>query len=421
MSYRTINLRGRRAGLFLSLAVMAALAAAGFAGVLKTHAQTDARPRRVTNTNAQQQQPARPATATPAPLPQQQTNPATTTTPAPQATHTPAPNASPTPTPQEQGEEIDPDEVVKVDTSLVNLNVRVIDRANRPVDDVKQDEFKIFEDGVPQQIFSFTRAEVPISYGLVVDNSGSMKTQLDKVIDASRIIIEQNKPGDETFLERFIDSDEISILQDFTASKDDLFDAMEKMHTEGGQTAVLDAVYLAAEHVGKHKKGDPLNDKRRRALILVTDGEDRSSFYKQAELFDFLRENDVQIYIIGFIGELDTNSGFIRKSSKDKAVNLINKLATETGGRAFFPNSLSELPGIADAITKDLRTQYVISYSPTNKRRDGTFRKVNVKIEDSGKRDKRIAITRPGYNAPRGGDAAPDATSHTPSTSVRKP
>jgi Ca-activated chloride channel homolog len=398
MTHRKVDLKSRRsnpsASLLLSLSIIAALAILSFAGTT-THAQrtaaTDSRPRRV---NGMQQQQPRPTPA-PTPAPQLQT-------PAPRQTPTPA--ASPAEG-QEPGQEVDPDEIVKVDTSLVNLNVRVIDRANRPVNDVKQDEFKVFEDGVPQQIFSFTRAEVPISYGLVVDNSGSMKTQLDKVIDATRTIIEQNKPGDETFLQRFIDSSQIEVLQDFTASKDDLFDAMDKMHTEGGQTAVLDAVYLAAEHVGKHKKGDPLNDKRRRALILVTDGEDRSSYYKQAELFEFLRENDVQIYVIGFVNELDAEGGIIRKSPKDKAVNLLNKLATETGGRAFYPTSLTELPGIADEITRDLRTQYVVSYSPTNKRRDGTFRKVNVRIEDTGKRDKRIAITRPGYTAPRGGDA----------------
>ncbi|MCA1556329.1 MAG: VWA domain-containing protein [Acidobacteria bacterium] len=411
MPQRKVNLKRHpsAASLLLTLGLMTtAFAFQSFAN-LTAHAQksaTDSRPRRVTNT--QQQQQPRP-TPLPSPVPQQQT-------PAPQAS--PAPTLVPTP----EGQTVDDDELVTVDTSLVNLNVRVIDRANRPVNDVKQDEFKVFEDGVPQQIFSFTRAEVPISYGLVVDNSGSMKTQLEKVVDATRTIIEQNKPGDETFLERFVSSDEIAILQDFTANKEDLIDAMDKMHTEGGQTAVLDAVYLAAEHVGKHKKGDPLNDKRRRALILVTDGEDRSSFYKQTELFEFLRENDVQIYIIGFVNELDTNNGgIIRKSSKDKSVNLINKLATETGGRAFYPTSLSELPGIADAITRDLRTQYVVSYSPTNKRRDGTFRKVNVRIEDTSKRDKRIAITRPGYTAPREGGKPVPTTPRTSSTSNKRP
>ena len=406
---RSSNIGAR---LFFSLLlVAAALAALSFVNPA-TRAQStvdDSRPRRVTNMQ-QQQQPPRAATPTPTPtplLPTRQTTPATQT---PAAQQTPTPTPSPgAPVLQDPGQDVDEDDVVKVDTSLVNLNVRVIDRANRPINDVRQEEFKVFEDGVQQQIFSFTRAEVPISYGLVVDNSGSMKSQLEKVIDATRTIIDQNKPGDETFLERFVGSDEIAILQDFTANKEDLFDALDKFHTEGGQTAVLDAVYLAAEHVGKHKKGDPLSDKRRRALILVTDGEDRSSFYKQEELFAFLRENDVQIYIIGFVNELDNNSGFIRKSTKDKAVNLLNKLATETGGRAFYPTSLAELPGIANEITKDLRTQYVVSYSPTNKRRDGTFRKVNVRIEDTGKRDKRIAVTRPGYTAPRGEAATPPA------------
>ncbi|MGI9106083.1 MAG: VWA domain-containing protein [Pyrinomonadaceae bacterium] len=411
MSHRTVNRKNRRAKLWLSVALIA-IVAATFAR-LTTHAQNqtdDARPRRATTQQQQQQQSQqpqpRPANPTPAPPVLQQTTP---------------PASTPSPTPAEQGEEIDPDEVVKVDTSLVNLNVRVIDRANRPVNDVRQDDFKVFEDGVPQQIFSFTRAEVPISYGLLVDNSGSMRTQLEKVIDSTRTIIEQNKPGDETFLLRFVDSDEIKILQDFTANKDDLFDALDDMHTEAGQTAVIDAVYLGAEHVGQYKKGDALNDKRRRALILVTDGEDRTSFYDQKDLFDLLRENDVQIYVIGFVNELDSNGGIIRKSSKDRAVNLINKFATETGGRAFFPASLAELPNIAQEITKDLRTQYVVSYSPTNKRRDGTFRKLNVRIEETGKRDKRIAITRSGYTAPRGGDAPPPTPSRATSTSGKRP
>ncbi|HEV2800611.1 MAG TPA: VWA domain-containing protein [Pyrinomonadaceae bacterium] len=414
---RKVDQKSRRSlstHLWLSLGICAAIAVLSFASAT-THAQRtnadDSRPRRVNSTQQQTQQP-RPTPA-PTPAPQLQT-------PTPRAT----PTASPSPSPaagEQAGEEIDPDEVVKVDTSLVNLNVRVIDRANRPVNDVRQEDFKVYEDGVQQQIFSFTRAEVPISYGLVVDNSGSMKTQLDKVIDATRIIIDQNKPGDETFLERFVGSDEISILQDFTANKEDLFDAMDKMHTEGGQTAVLDAVYLAAEHVGKHKKGDPLSDKRRRALILVTDGEDRSSFYNQAKLFEFLRENDVQIYIIGFVNELEAEGGIIRKSPKEKAVNLLNKLATETGGRAFYPTSLTELPQIADEITRDLRTQYVVSYSPTNKRRDGTFRKVTVRIEDSGRRDKRIAITRPGYTAPRGDAPSTPAPSRASSNSNKQP
>lgn len=373
----------------------AALFVASLAALLlpaPSGAQQDSRPRRAAATTTRQ--PAR-TTATPQPTPAR-----IAATPTPTPTKQPAPpgsqaspdaQASP---PALKGQEIDPDEVLTVDTNLVNLNVRVIDRNNRPINDVKREEFRVFEDGAPQKVEFFSREEVPISYGIVVDNSGSMKLLLDKVIESTRVLINENKPGDETFLMRFISSDEIDLKQDFTSNKDDLFDALENMHTEGGQTAIVDAVYLAAEHTAAYKKGDALNDKRRRAMILVTDGEDRSSYYKMTQLFDFLRENDVQIYVIGFTSELDAEGGFIRKSSKDKATDLINKLATETGGRAFFPASLAELPGVAQEITKDMRTQYVVGYYPTNSRRDGTVRQIKVQVADEGKRDKRIAITR---------------------------
>jgi Ca-activated chloride channel family protein len=288
-----------------------------------------------------------------------------------------------------------------VNTELVTLNVRVIDRNNRPIDNVRQSDFHVFEDGVPQSIEYFTREEVPISYGLAVDTSGSLRSQLQAVIDGGKTIINSNKPGDETFLVRFISSDKIETVQDFTASKDLLIDGLDSLYVEGGQTAIIDAVYLTAEHVAEYKKGDD-NDRRRRALIVITDGEDRSSFYSQEKLFARLREEDVQIYVIGFVNELDKESGLIRKSPRDKAVALINKLATETGGRAFFPQSLSELPQIANEIVRDLRTQYVVAYNPSNKARDGSFRSIRVAVDEGASRDKRIALTRNGRIAPKG-------------------
>src|SRR6185295_14892812 len=208
-----------------------------------------------------------------------------------------------------------------------------------------------------------------------IDTSGSLRSQLQAVIDAGKTIINSNKSGDETFLVRFISSDKIETVQDFTASKDLLMDGLDSLYVEGGQTAIIDAVYLTAEHVAEYKKGSD-SDRRRRALIVITDGEDRTSFYSQEKLFARLREEDVQIYVIGFVRELDRDGGLIRKSPRDKAINLINKLATETGGRAFFPESLSELPQIANEIIRDLRTQYVVSYNPTNKEQDGTYRAI---------------------------------------------
>lgn len=315
----------------------------------------------------------------------------------------------PTPTPEEP--EIDEGSTIRVNTELVTLNVRVIDRNNRPIDNVRQQDFHVLEDGVTQPIESFTREEVPISYGLAVDTSGSLRAQLQSVIDAGKSIINSNKAGDETFLERFISSEKIETVQDFTASKDLLMDGLDSLYVEGGQTAVIDGVYLAADHIAEYKKGDD-SDRRRRALIVITDGENRASFYSEEKLFTRLREADVQIYAIGFVRELDKDSNLIRKSPRDKAVNLLNKLATETGGRAFFPESLSELPQIANEIIRDLRTQYVLSYNPTNKTRDGSFRSIRVVVDDASSRDKRIALTRNGRLAPKG-EPAPVRTPAT--------
>ena len=230
--------------------------------------------------------------------------------------------------------------------------------------------------------------------------------RLQSVIDAGKAIINSNKSGDETFLERFISSDKIEIVQDFTGSTDLLLDGLDNLYVEGGQTAVIDGVYLAVEHLAKYKKGDD-NDRRRRALIVITDGEDRDSFYKQDQLFARLREEDVQIYVIGFVNELEKDGGFIRKSTREKAVNLLNKLATETGGRGFFPQSLSELPNIAKEIVRDLRTQYVLAYNPTNKARDGSYRAIRVAVSEAPERDKRIALTRSGRLAPKGETSSP--------------
>ena len=221
---------------------------------------------------------------------------------------------------------------------------------------------------------------------------------------------------------RFVGRDNTETVQDFTANKELLMDALDNMYVEGGQSAIVDAVYLSAEHVAEYRKGDD-TDRRRRALIVITDGEDRNSFYNQEQLFARLREEDVQIFVIGFVNELDKEAGFIRKSPREKAVNLINKLAEQTGGRAFFPESLSELPAIANEIIRDLRTQYVIAYNPTNKTPDGTYRTIKVTLNQPSSSEKRIALTRTGRLARRPGPVTGPKTPavRLPATGVKKP
>jgi len=402
MRFRTFDLSIRRRGAW---ALCACLTAA-----LSTLIVTADQPK-AQQTNTQQPADSRPrqtATATPTPVPQ--TGPGRRI--APQLGPPPPPpilRPKPTPTPDPTTAEIDEGSRLITNTELVTLHVRVIDRNNHPINNVQKEEFRILEDGVVQPIFSFTREEVPVMYGLAVDTSGSLRPAFEQVINAAKAIINSNKRGDETFLERFISSDKIETVQDFTANKDALMDGLDTLYIEGGQTAVIDGVYLAAEHVAGYKKsGD--DDRRRRALIVVTDGEDRSSYYTETQLFQRLREEDVQIFVIGFVSELEAEKGLIRKSPREKAVNLLNRLASESGGRAFFPQSISELPEIANEIVRDLRTQYVVSYDPTNKAHDGTFRSIKVTVADAPGEGKRIALTRSGRTAGQGAAIKPGTT-----------
>jgi len=328
----------------------------------------------------------------------------------------------PTPVPDSTGVEFGEGDRLVINAELVTLHVRVIDRNNRPINNISKADFHVTEDGVAQPISSFTEEEVPVIYGLAVDTSGSLRPQFEQVISAAKTIINSNKKGDETFLERFISSDKIETIQDFTDKKDFLMDGLDQLYIEGGQTAVIDGVYLAAGHVAEYKN-TANDDRRRRALIVVTDGEDRQSYYPEQQLFAQLREQDVQIYVIGFVNELDSDRGLIRKSSKDKAVNLLNRMATETGGRAFFPQSIAELPQIANEIVRDLRTQYVIAYDPTNKAHDGSFRAIKVTVAQPATGDRRIALTRPGRLATASSTAAkpPAKSTPQPNTSPRRP
>lgn len=308
----------------------------------------------------------------------------------------PTPPVLTTPVPSVEPTIEEEDEKIVVETELVNLNVRVVDRNNRSIANLSQRDFTVYEDNVPQKIEFFSKSEVPTNYAMVIDNSGSLRLQLDKIIEASKIIVNTNRPDDETQIIRFVNSENIEVLQNFTANKNDLNDALDSMFVEGGQTAIIDAIYLAAEQVDEYEKSRNPNDRKRRALILVSDGEDRDSFYKEQQLFELLRESDVQIYAIGFVNELSKEGGFISKSPQGKAKEFLERLAKETGGKVYFPNSLSELNGIATDIANELRTQYSIGYLPTNEKKEGAYRQIKVTVADGPNKEKRIAVTRTG-------------------------
>lgn len=279
------------------------------------------------------------------------------------------------------------------DRPLVKLNVLVTDNSNRPVTDLRAEEFRVLEDGKPQNIRSFSREELPVSYGLVVDASGSQRSLLNYVIDTGRSIVGSNKPGDEAFILSFVDASKIQIEQDFTSNKNALSDALDNIYIRGGLTAMIDAVNYALDYLKKNKRTPATA--RRQAIIIITDGEDRGSHMRADALLNRLREEDAQVFIIGMT-EMSS-----LQSSREKAAGFLTRIAEASGGRAFFPKSTRELPGVVDEIARDLRTQYVISYTPTNPVHDGSFRKVQVTVPDTQTRKKLNVITRPGYTAPR--------------------
>jgi Ca-activated chloride channel family protein len=270
---------------------------------------------------------------------------------------------------------------------MVILNVRVKDPQGKAVMDVPQGSFLVSENGVPQKISFFMNEQIPLSYGLLIDCSGSAKSHLEDVIRASMKIVNSNKPGDEAFLIRFISSDKIEKVLDLTSDKKALTDGLDSLYVEAGQTAILDAIYLGADYLAKAKIDNTL---RRRALIIATDGEERNSYYSAQQLIQLLTSTDIQVFIIAFTDEL-------KKEKHLKAVKLVTVLASDTGGRAYLPASVADLDRIANEIINDIRTQYVIGYVPSGGSIKG-FQKVEVSIADNPNQEKRVAVTRVGYS-----------------------
>jgi Ca-activated chloride channel homolog len=281
------------------------------------------------------------------------------------------------------------DEVFNIDTDLVLLDVTVIDQNNTPVMNLKKEDFSVYEDKVKQTVDNVSREEVPVSFGLVIDTSGSMRTKLQTVSDASVSLIKQMRVDDEAFVASF--KAEPELVQDFTADRRELEDAISELYTSGG-TALLDAIIATADYAQEKGK------RRRKALVVISDGLEKNSSVKEKEVMEAIKEDEVQVYLVGFIDEEMEEKSLFGKSPAKKAKELLSRIADDSGGRAYFPKDISEIPAIAAQIAKDLRTQYVVSYYPSNDKRDGTFRNIQVSVNSQGSR-KLIARTRRGYYA----------------------
>jgi Ca-activated chloride channel family protein len=288
--------------------------------------------------------------------------------------------------------------------AAVRLNVIVLDGKNHAVADLRQEDFRVFENDAPQPVTFFSKEDVRVSYGLLVDSSGSLRSQFQSLLDAGKTIVNANQPGDETFLVRFISSDKISLVQELTPNKALLIDWLRQFQLDRGQTAVIDALFVSAEYL---KKSAPRPDiTRRRALVIITDGEDRASSTRKGELLKLLREEQIQVFSVGLIKNLDSEGGLLRKSPREQAVKLLEDLAKETGGVAFLVRSASDLIAAANELPRLLRTQYVVGYNPVGPVKKGSSRNIRVRLVDAPGRDKLKVIARPAHTSAQ---SAPNA------------
>jgi Ca-activated chloride channel family protein len=282
---------------------------------------------------------------------------------------------------------------------LLKLNVLVTNGSGDPISDLKQEDFIVLENDVPQTISFFSNEELPLIYAILVDTSASFKDVLESALGAAKIVVEQNKPGDETMLVRFVDSNKIETVKDLTSDRTELIESLQNFkyfYIEGGQSAVVDAVYLTAQSISKYKKTDGVS--RRRAILLITDGEDRSSYYKKEQLIELLRKEDVQVFVLAVVGGLEGwRKGSPWGTPREKATNLVNSLAKESGGLAVFPKSATELATTAKRFPLYPRSQYSIGYLPSNQASAKLYRKVTVKIVERPERKNLVVTTRSGY------------------------
>src|SRR5437867_2541333 len=295
-------------------------------------------------------------------------------------------------TPQKlEKQEKDKDYTLSVDVEEVQLPISVLDKEGRPVNGLTKSDFAIFEDNVQQQIKVFKHEDIPLSLGLVIDNSGSMRNKRERVNSAALAFVRESNPEDETFIVNFDDS--AYLEQDFTGSIGDLIDALDNLDTRG-ETALYDAVYLSADHVKSGKK-----DKK--AVLLITDGEDNVSKYGFNKVVETLKQSKVTLYAVGLLEDNDQRGGLFKKPPSKKAREALQKFAEITGGQAFFPKNLDEVEELVKHIAHDLRNDYTISYTPTNAKLDGSYREIGVKVNPPKSLGKITWHTKQGYYAPK--------------------
>lgn len=266
------------------------------------------------------------------------------------------------------------------DTRLVVLHASVIDKNGRLLTDLKREAFKVFENGVEQSIKTFRREDIPVSMGILVDNSGSMRNKRQKVEAAALALVKESNRQDEVFIVNF--NDEAYLDVSFTSDIQKLEEGLARIDSRGG-TAMRDAISMSIDEVREKAKKD------KKVLVVITDGNDNTSTITLEKLVEKAHRAEVLVYLIGLLNEEE-------RREAAKARRALNALAAASGGLAYYPKELSEVQEITLAVAHEIRNQFIITYTPRNQVLDGSFRQIKVTVNAAGKPAVR---TRSGYYA----------------------
>lgn len=280
--------------------------------------------------------------------------------------------------------------VFRADTRLVVLHATVVDKSGKLVTNLPRDAFHVYEDNVEQQMKIFKREDVPVSMGIVIDNSGSMREKRGKVEDAAMALVKASNPQDEVFIVNF--NDEAYLDVDFTSDVKKLEDGVARIDSRGG-TAMRDAIDLSMEHLKAKGKRD------KKVIVVVTDGNDNASEITLEKLVQKAQQRDVLIYTIGLLDEEEPREG-------KRAKRALNGLAAATGAVAYYPRVVDDVGTFTLQVAHDIRNQYILAYTPSNQSLDGSYRQIKVTVN---------AAKRPNVRTRTGYYATPDLANQTAS------
>jgi Ca-activated chloride channel homolog len=282
------------------------------------------------------------------------------------------------------GKSEDSGAVFHADTRVVDLHATVVDKNGHLVTNLPREAFTVYENGMQQEIRQFKREDVPVSMGLIIDNSGSMRDKRAKVEAAALALVKDSNPQDEVFVVNFNDEPYLDLPhgKDFTSDIKEMEEALTRIDSRGG-TAMRDAIRVSIDHVREKAHRD------KKVLVVVTDGNDNSSLISLENLVKASQQSGVLIYAVGLLSEEE------RREAK-RAERALEALADATGGETFFPKEVTDVERIAHQVARDLRNQYTIVYTPSNQVMDGTYRQIKVTAKGPGSPTVR---TRSGYYA----------------------